>query len=816
MNASYEWLRALVPFALTPPQLRDLLTARCATVDEVVPLRDDLAPIVIGRVVEARPHPNSDRLTLTKVDVGGGELLDVVCGAPNVRVGATYPFAPVGAVLPGGVKIERRKIRGETSSGMLCSARELRLGSDSEGILELQTDAAPGTPLLRAVALGDTRLVVDVGANRPDLLSHLGLAREIAAATGLRVTVPPIDGAAPAPPRAEPTPSAGRAGALAVRVEDAGRCPRYAGVVIRGVRVGPSPDWLVRRLEAVGARSVNNVVDASNYVLHELGQPTHAFDLAKLEGPEVVIRLARAGERIVTLDGVERPLTPQMLVIADVRRPQAIAGVMGGRESEVNEGTTDLFIEVATFEPRSIRSTRRALGMSTEASYRFERGTDPELPPLALERTVEIITAIAGGRVDGSPVDIYTPARAAAALVVRADRVARVLGQAVPAREMVTLLASIGFQCDIAPGTEMLAGHEELRVVPPSWRRDVTLEVDVIEEVARLHGYDAIPSDLRAFRPGNVPDDPLWLQSRRVRDTLVAAGLLEARPLPFVAGGDDYVPVSNPLAANEAYLRRDVLESLARRAEYNLSHKQGNVRLFEIGAAFAPSGGPLPAEEMRVGLLVMGQRRPPHFTEKEPPAFDEWDAKAFGELLARSAFPEASVALEPAPDGGTLWRIVVDGEALGAVRRVALDAPVWARPAFGAELRLSRMDASPVPEQLTRATPTGDQRRPAAPRYRPLPVTFPSEIDIALVVPDGVAAADVERVIRDTAGELLERLTLFDEYRGEHVPAGHRSLAWRLTLRHPERALRDKDVEARRDKILRTLEHELGVRQRTS
>ena len=418
MNASREWLAALVPGAhLTVEQMRDLITARCCTVDEIVRLREDLADVVVGRVVEAAPHPNSDHLWVTRVDAGlpDGELLDVVCGAPNVRAGASYPFAPAGSTLPGGLKLEKRKIRGAVSNGMLCSARELGLGQDHEGILELDTTATPGTPFLAAVPVGDERLVIDVTPNRPDLLSHLGLARELGAAVGVEPSLPAMSAsdsakvgatASATMPPATTARDTASTGGVKVQIEDAEYCPRYMGVVVRGVTVAPSPEWLANRLTAIGARPINNVVDITNYVLHELGQPTHAFDAARLAGPAIVVRRARAGERLLTLDGIERTLDESMTVIADAERAQAIAGVIGGGESEVTDTTRDVFLEVAYFEPAAVRRARRALGVSTDASYRFERGTDFELPPRALARAVEMLVTVAGGRVEDAPVDI--------------------------------------------------------------------------------------------------------------------------------------------------------------------------------------------------------------------------------------------------------------------------------------------------------------------------------------------------------------------------------------------------------------------------
>lgn len=810
MNVSYEWLRAFVPFDESPAQLRDLITAHTATVDDLVRLRADLAEIVVARVVEEAPHPDSDHLHVTRVDDGSGELLDVVCGAANVTAGKLYPFAHVGTTIPTGLTLEKRKIRGKVSNGMLCSARELRLGEDHEGIMELTVDVPPGTPLLEALPLGDTQLVLDVLPNRPDLLSHLGVAREVSAATGKPLALPALSGDAPMWEEPPHTSGTGSTAGVAVRVDHA-LAPRYMGIVIRGVKVGPSPAWLVKRLESVGARSINNVVDASNYILHELGQPTHAFDLATLAGGTVQVRTAKRGEKLVTLDGAERVLDESITVIADAERPCAVAGVMGGRDSEVTDATTDLFLEVAVFDPPRTRAARQRLGLSTDASYRFERGVDFALPPLALERLVQIILAVAGGQVAAPPADVLQSAPLPRAITVRSSRVAKVLGARVPSVDAAARLTAIGFTVDAEDG------EGELRVVAPSWRPDIEAEIDVIEEIARLRGYDWFPTEIRPFRPGNVPDDAIWVQASRVREAMVAMGLLEARPMPFTKGAPTgFVRVANPLAEDEPYLRRELLDTLGRRAEANLAHMQGNVRLFEIGSVFEPTERALPRELVRVGVLVMGQRHPEHFATPAGQSWDEWDAKAIAARAARAAHPGAEIALEP--DGSDwLWRVIAGGRDVGGVRQVPLDAPVWASPAFGVEITLAEMPNSPVAPPGQHAHDSAPERPPRHwPRYVPVPTTPAAEFDLALVVPEGVTAADVERSIRAAGGELLERIRLFDEYTGKGIPAGTRSLAWRLTFRHPERTLRDKEIEGRRARILSVLDRELHVRPRTS
>lgn len=803
MNASYDWLKAFVSFDLTPSQLRDLLTARCATVDDVVRLRADLNDVVIARVVEAGPHPNSDHLWVTKVDAGKGELLDVVCGAPNVKKDTLYPFAPVGATLPGGLKIEKRKIRGETSNGMLCSARELGLGEDHAGIMALTLDAVPGTRFTDAMPIGDTRLVIDVLPNRPDLLSHEGLAREIAAATGGNLIRPEIADDRGFIVRAHTVKgTTGKVGDVTVKLEDTDGCFRYAGAVITGVKVAPSPRWLAERIEAAGSRSINNVVDVTNYMLLGFGQPMHAFDLDKIARSTIVVRKTRGEELIKTLDGVDRTLRSGDVVIGDAERAQAIAGVIGGSGSEVTDETTDIFLEVAAFNPTRIRSTRRALGISTDASYRFERGVDIEAIPALVDYAVRLIMSVAGGIPQGNPIDLYPLPKRPVPISLRLTRAARLLGETPDRAEVEKNLRSVGFR--IAPEAK-----DVLKVTPPTWRGDVHAEVDLVEEIARLKGYDTFSSELRAFRPSAVPDSPGVATTRRLQDTLTAAGLFEVRPMPFVAegkGGD--VRVSNPLAEDEAYLRGNLMSTLAARAEHNLARMQGDVRLFEIGTAFFDSGTPshglgpkkaaVPLEEVHVAGLVMGQRAPTHFTESSPPSYDEWDAKYLAELAAKAAFPGAQIALVPG-SGETLWKVNVNGVDAGTVARVRLDAPVWAKPAFGFEINLDSVESVAKPA-----------------RYHAIPTTPPVRFDLALLAAESVTAQQMEGVIRKEAGELLESLTLFDEFRGQGIPDGMRSLAWALTFRHPERTLKDKEVQGRTDRIIKALEGELGVRQRTT
>ncbi len=794
MIVSRRWLEDLLGRPLDVTELEERLHMLGAPVEAVVPLHQDLGDVVVARVLEAAKHPNADRLTLCRVDAGSGEPLEVVCGAPNVAAGRLYPFAPVGAVLPGGLKLERRKIRGVASNGMLCSAKELGLGEDHAGILELDTDAAPGTPLLSALPLADHQLEIEVTANRPDLLGHKGVARDVAAALGGTVKLPPFPGA----PAESDTVMAGHrppvrardrgvVDGLAVRVEDPEGAPRYLMAVIRGVKVGPSPSWLAHRLAAVGQRPINNVVDATNYVLLELNQPMHAFDLATLRGPAVVVRRARPGEPIVTLDGMTRALNPEMTVICDAERPTIVAGVMGSAESEVREQTTDVVLECAYFQPTRIRRTRRALGLQSPSSYRFERGIDMLGMPDAMRRAIDLIVAAAGGEVREPPLDLWPEPQQPRTVFLRPARVEHVLGVPLPRAEIERLLGRLGFVC--APKDDRLA------VQVPGWRPDVTAEVDLIEEIARLRGYETFPDELRPYRLGTVPDAPIERAKARVREQCVRLGMLEARTIPLgPADGPEAVEIRNPMSAEERFLRSRLLPGLVRRVEYNWTLRTREVRLFEVGTAFRAGAGSLPDEHVAVAGVITGARHPPHWQGGEAvPDMDIWDLKHHFAAVVAAAAPQATMRV--APDGGGWEAVTTDGAAVGWAGPLEADPPVWAAPVYGFEVRVDPAPPTPV-------------------AYRPLPETPPVVRDIALVLGAGVTAAAVEAVMRRAAGPLLERVAVFDEYRGTTVPAGHRSVAWHCTFRDPARTLREQDVDAVLAQVLQALEGELDARRR--
>jgi phenylalanyl-tRNA synthetase beta chain len=796
MILSRRWLESLLGRALDVRDVERLLTERVSPVEEITPLHQELGDVLVGRVLEVRPHPNADRLHLCLVDAGAtGGPLEVVCGAPNVAAGKAYPFAPVGAVLPGGLKLERRKIRGIVSNGMLCSARELGLGEDHAGILELETDAAAGTPLLDAVPLSDDRIGLEVYANRPDLLGHKGVARELAAALGTTVRLPAFPGAPPettvVPPSLRRAERQGAVDGVEVRLEDVDGAPRYMIAVIRGVRVGPSPAWLAARLRAVGQRPINNVVDATNYILFELNQPLHAFDLAKLRGPAVVVRRAEPGEQIVTLDGVTRTLTAEMTAICDAERPTIVAGVMGSAESEVSETTTDLVLECAYFQPTRIRRTRRALGLRSESSDRYERGLDQLGMPDALRRALMVIVTVAGGEIHEPPLDLWPAPEQPRSVFLRLDRAAHLLGVPIARADIERVLTGVGFVP--APKDERFA------VQVPGWRPDVTREVDLIEEIARLTGYDTFPDELRPYRPGTVPNAPSELALGRVRAQLVAAGLFEARSTSLgPADGPAAVAIRNPLSADEAYLRTRLQPGLLRAVERNWAVRERDIRLFEVGTVFtADCSTPehAPRERAAVAAVLTGARRPRHWSDASPvPDMDIWDLKHHFELAVAAA---ASGAVVVPASGDELWHaLATDGRVVGRAGHLTADAPPWAAAVLGFEVEIDVGEAPPI-------------------AYRALPTQPPSVRDLSLVLPGGVRASAVEACVRAVAGALLEDLSVLDEYRGPNVPAGTRGVTWRCVFRDPARTLRDDEVEALVRRVLSRLEGELDVRRRT-
>ena len=821
MDISVNWLRALAPsIEGSADELANVLSARAVPVDRAELVGEELDDVVVARVVEVGKHPNADRLSLCRVDAGGGDLLEVVCGAPNVVEKAFYPFIPAGGTLPGGFKIERRKIRGQESNGMLCSEKELGLGRDASGIMRLGDDHTPGESFVEAFGLPDARLEVDLTPNRIDLACHAGVARELAPG-GVNDLVLPAVGGPDWSPRWRSGEESAASGGVSVTIEDRDRCFRYLAAIVRGVTVGPSPEWLQARLRAAGSRPINNVVDSTNYVLLELNQPLHAFDLDRLAGPEIRVRAAR-NEPHTTLDGASHKLGPEVSVIADAERPVALAGVMGGADSEVSAETSDILIECAAFDPRHTRHTAGATGLATDASYRFERGIDESGMEGALRRCVELILATAGGVPDADAIRVGRAPTAVPPVRLRPSRVRAVLGLKLTGDQIADLIEPLGFEVTVGEsGSEASA---TLEVAVPGWRNDVRTEVDLLEEVARRYGYESFPQEARAFRPSAVPDSPVWQRADRVRRTLASAGMLESRSSSFVPESrtsGQPARLLKPLSEAESVLRTDIVPVLLGRVEHNWTRGHRNVRLYEIGSVFqattdAPgsrTGPDLPViEEIRVAFAMTGLSQPPHWSGSEGDLHLADLKGSLEDVVADLGLgevrPGGSEELgDGLPIGWGWWLgeesfcIFESGRLVGVAGRVrddAMDAPVWAAPVYAAEFRLDSVRLE-------------DRRC-----YRDLP-TFPAVTrDLALVLDRSVPAASVADTIRAAGPDTLESLVLFDVYESDKIEDGQRSLAWRLVFRASDRTLRDADVEEGLSSITANLEERFNARIRSS
>ncbi len=792
-------------FAASAELLARRLTAVGLEVEAVERTGANLAGVVAARIIASEKHPNAEKLSVTRVEAGAGEPLRIVCGAKNYEVGDVVPLATVGTVLPGGTRIERVTLRGVESSGMLCSAKELGLSAEASGLLILDRKTIPGTPIAKALALEDVLLEVNVTPNRPDALSHVGIAREVAAALGTKVRLPVsrlAEGGGPA------------ADAVKVRIEAPDRCARYAARVVEGVRIGPSPGWLARRLEACGVRSISNVVDATNFVLLELGHPLHAFDLDKVAGREIVVRTARPGEKIVTLDGKERALAPEDLLIADRDRGSALAGVMGGGDSEISAGTTRVLLESAWFEPSTIRRTSRRHGLKTEASTRFERGADPGMVVPALDRCAALIAELAGGTVRSGVVDAH-PRKIAPALVrLRWHRPAEILGMDVPREETRRILGGLAF-------AERASDAEGATFVVPSWRVDVSIEEDLVEEIVRTKGYDAIPETLPANAVG-TPAVPFEAEAfARIRAALEAAGFAEAVNFSFVAprelepfgrsvvtgdgtGSALGIALKNPISAELSVMRTTLVPSLLRNVAYNRRQRVEDLRLYEIARVYFPAPDPeSPSTELlQVAGVLSGRRSPAGWNVAGDP-LDFYDAKAavsgiLESLGVRARWRERGDAwLHPRSSATVL---AVDGEdVIGGVGELhpkvaaAFDLP---RGVLAFELHLHAL--------LKGAR--------LVPQYRPIP-RLPAVLrDLAVVVDDAVTAASVEALVREEP--LVDGVSLFDVYRGAPLPAGKKNLALAISYRAADRTLTDPEADAAHGRIVTRLTEKLGAELR--
>jgi phenylalanyl-tRNA synthetase beta chain len=793
MKVTLSWLQEFAPLQGDPVAIAEQLSDLGLVVEEQFDIGGHLDGVVVARVLDLRPHPDADKIQLVDVDRGDGQALQIACGAFNMAVGDLVPLATVGTVMPGGVEIAARRMRGEMSNGMLCSARELELGDDHGGIMVLPGELQPGTPLTDALGLvADTVYDLDVLPNRPDALSVAGVARDLAARQGVPFAIPD--------PEVEEAGS--DAGGLAqVEILDPDLCGRFVLRVLSGVSLGPSPRWMAQRLLAAGMRPINNVVDVSNYVMLELGQPNHTYDLAKVPGGVLRVRRARDGEQLETLDGVTRTLAAADGVIVDRDdRPVGLAGVMGGASTEISDSTTDVLVEMAWWDPLTVAATAARLNLHSEASLRFKRGTDLRVAPLAARRFAQLLGIVGGATLHPGVVDATGNLPEPAMVRVRPGRVNAVLGTELDRGLMVDLLDPIGF-------TSTPVG-DDLEVSVPSWRGDSSTEIDVVEEIGRMYGFSRIPRSVPvSAHPGGL--SPRQLARRGLRAALLGFGVSEAMPMPFLAPGDlercglpaDGLVLANPLDAQESVLRTSLLPGLLGAVAYNASHRRPGVWLSEIGRVFGLGErgvvGDVVASEL-LGRVLDGERE--HLgvalAGAEAPVTVELldvvlDALGVGPVALR---PEELPGLHP----GRAAVVEVAGVAVGQVGEVdpiVLDR--WGVDQRVGWLQLDLDGLLDIPVAVAHGRPIS---------------RFPStDIDLAFVVGASTPAAAVRSTIRAAGGDLVRRVDLFDVFRSESLGEGRRSLAFRLRFQAEDRTLTDAEVGQVREAVIGEVESTHGA-----
>jgi phenylalanyl-tRNA synthetase beta chain len=775
MKFSLSWLKEFVPYSGTTDELDALLTRAGLEVASVETRGADFPLVVVGQILESSQHPNADRLSVTKVDDGSGHPRQIVCGAKNYKVGDKVPVALPGAVLPGDFKIKVGKLRGVESEGMMCSAKELRLAEDAEGLLILPADTKIGTPISE-IFPPETTVEVEITSNRPDWLSLVGIAREVAANTGLSLQEPVL-----------PTGSAHEDESVAC-IDDSHACPFYSARRISGVKVGASPDWLARRLEAVGLRPINNVVDVTNYVMMELGQPLHAFDAAKVSGG-IVVRRAAADEKFLALDGREYALRSTDLVIADSAAPLALAGVMGGENSGVTEVTTDVLLESAYFDPPTVRVTARALDLHSDSSYRFERGVNPAGVLAASERAVQLITEIAGG----TPEETACAAGALPPLEwtvnLRYGRCRGLLGVELSDEEIDGSLQKLGLK-------KISADAEAATWQVPAYRGDLTRDVDLIEEVIRLVGIERVAGQVSGMPAHASAADAAYDATMELRRMLTGMGFSECRTSTLVAKpeGDDFIALRNPLGEEQSALRPSLLGGMFGAMERNLNYGTATVRLFEIGRVFAPG---TEEEIFQLALIATGPRAARTWRDGEMGALDLFDLRGVVETLA----PGVEFARKADGPFGVNLEVRIGGFVAGTLGQLSPRAArdLSARnTVVAAELRLDTLQAAGLAVRTFVPSP----KFPAITR------------DIAAVLPRGLGFGEVERVIRAAAEPLLAGIEPFDVFTddsGEKLAADKKSLAFSLTFRSCERTLTTDEVTAASDRLKDRLRGELGI-----
>ncbi len=799
MKITYNWLKEFVDFDHSPDQLADLLTMLGLEVEAMEKIGAGMDDVVVAQVVEKLQHPNADKLSLCRVN-NGTEVLDVVCGAQNFKQGDTVALAQAGATLPGDFKIKRSRIRGEESCGMLCSEKELGLADESAGIMVLPPNIAPlGTPFFSALGLKDTLFEIGLTPNRADCLSVIGIAREIAAKLGKTFKYQPADVIEG---------NTAVESVISVMVEDPEYCPRYAARYISGCKIAPSPEWLVKRLKAIGIRSINNVVDVTNLVMMELGQPLHAFDCDRLAGKRIVVRRAGEGELFTTLDDQQRTLTTSDLVICDAERPVALAGVMGGQNSEIEDTTTSILLESAFFKPAAVRKTSKRLGLHTESSHRFERGIDIGGVIRALDRAAALIVQLAGGRLAQGSLDVYPVKNQPVAIQFRPERANSLIGIELKREEIIDILKRL--ECEVSD-----AADGAVTVIPPSYRIDIEREIDLIEEVARMNGFDRIPETMPIARVAS--DRPTRHQQleKTVRDILVNHGMNEIINFSFTApdaagklllGQDDprrtTIKLANPLVDEQSVMRTSLLPGLLETVARNINFRSLDLKLFEMRRVYLPvAGDVMPREPLFVVGALTGSRAGSGWSQAND-LVDFYDAKGIIEnlldLLNIGGISWIPDVPEPYFHPGKSCSILSGREKIGSLGEIHptvqenfdIDKPVFCFELdFEKLVRLSR----------TKLTITAPSRFPDSTR------------DIAMLVPEELPYEKIIACVAGVKAKEIEEVTIFDVYRGAGIPEGFKSVAIRIRYRSYDRTLTDDEINALHRQVTDGLTNKLKV-----
>ncbi|HEY3699568.1 MAG TPA: phenylalanine--tRNA ligase subunit beta [Spongiibacteraceae bacterium] len=787
MKFNELWLREWVNPALSTEALSAQLTMAGLEVDAIMPVASAFSGVVVAEIIAISPHPDADKLCVCQVN-GGGETVQVVCGAANARQGLKMPFAQIGALLPGDFTIKKAKLRGVESFGMLCAAAELGLAEQSEGLLELPADAPVGIDLRNYLQLDDNEIELGVTPNRADCLSLAGLAREVGALNELLVNAPNTSPAA-----------ATIADVLPIAIEAGEDCPRYVGQIIRNVDLSRSvPQWLTERLRRCGVRSIDPVVDVTNYVMLELGQPLHAFDLDKLKGG-IRVRLAEAGELLQTLDGQELKLRPDTLVIADQVNALALAGIMGGKSSAVSAGTQHIFLESAFFAPHRIAGRARSYGLHTESSHRYERGVDYQLQVRAIERATQLILAIAGGQPGPVVEKISAALPRPAEITLRRTKIAQLLGVEIADVQVESILRGLGL--------EVVRSGDSWHATVPSWRFDLTLEVDLIEELARIYGYSRLP--VRSVH-SSLPLQPRperSLNQSALRQVLVARGYQEVITYSFVdpkmqtllAPDQAVVELHNPISGDMSVMRTTLWSGLLNALTRNLNRQQQRVRLFETGLRFLPAGNDLPVQEKMLAAVITGRRYPEAWSAGSD-VVDFYDIKGDLEALFEAARVAGEIKFaagsHPALHPGqcaALFKAGVQVGHLGALHPELQHQLDLAQPVYLLELKLSTLDGGALPK-FSELSKFPEVRR-----------------DLALEFDRQLSVAEVLAAVRAVAGELLRDLTLFDVYQGKGIDPQRKSLAFGLTFQHSSRTLTEEEINTAVDIVVNEMKARFGA-----